>query len=250
MSTTNNDSVARVSVKPPPFWRKDVSAWFIQFEAQFNVANITDEKTKFFYILAALDPEIIAEVRDIASSPPSANPYDALKKRLLSIFTPTEEEKLQCLLTGVQLGDRLPSSLLREMRHLAGTNTTDKFIKVLFMQRLPAHCRTLLLTSQEPLDALADMADKLVRDQGSANCDAVRGVQSSEVASLANEITRLQEAVKNLTFKKRNRSPSPYKRGPSKSPTPMCWYHEKFGSNARRCTEPCQFQPKNANNRH
>jgi hypothetical protein len=39
--------------------------------------------------------------------------------------------------TELELGDKKPSQLLREMRMLAGTQVKDDFLKTIFIQRLP-----------------------------------------------------------------------------------------------------------------
>jgi len=44
--------VDKVSVKLPPFWAENPETWFVQVEAQFEIANITAEQTKFNYLAA------------------------------------------------------------------------------------------------------------------------------------------------------------------------------------------------------
>lgn len=47
--------VDRVSVKPPPFWKTETNLWFIQLEA---IANITNNITKYNYVISAIHTEI------------------------------------------------------------------------------------------------------------------------------------------------------------------------------------------------
>jgi hypothetical protein len=43
--------------------------WFAQSEAQFSLAGISSEKTKFHYVISQLEQRYAAEVEDIITSP-------------------------------------------------------------------------------------------------------------------------------------------------------------------------------------
>jgi hypothetical protein len=47
--------LARVSVKIPSVWRKNIQVWFVQIEAQFSTAGITNENTSI--VVLGTDPE-------------------------------------------------------------------------------------------------------------------------------------------------------------------------------------------------
>ncbi|GFY50003.1 retrovirus-related Pol polyprotein from transposon 297 [Trichonephila inaurata madagascariensis] len=82
-------SIARISVKVPPFWRANPEIWFSQMESQF--------------------PEELGIVGDIILNPPAVKPYAALRTRLCLQYAETEEQRLRGLISGMQLGDRTPS---------------------------------------------------------------------------------------------------------------------------------------------
>jgi hypothetical protein len=44
-------AVYRVVVRLPPFWTYRPVVWFAQAEAQFELAGITSERTKFNYVI-------------------------------------------------------------------------------------------------------------------------------------------------------------------------------------------------------
>ena len=58
-------AVHTVSLKLPPFWKKDPALWFHQVEAQFATKGISQHLIKYHYIVGSLAPEIAREVRDV-----------------------------------------------------------------------------------------------------------------------------------------------------------------------------------------
>ncbi|GFT16005.1 uncharacterized protein NPIL_527151 [Nephila pilipes] len=79
-------SIARVSIKVPPFCRENPEIWFSQMESQFVLAEITAEITKFHHVVSALQPEELGIVGDIILNPPAVKPYTALRNRLCSQY--------------------------------------------------------------------------------------------------------------------------------------------------------------------
>ena len=250
-------AVAAVSVKLPPFWPADPEVWFAQVEAQFTTRGITAQKTRFQYVISSLNPEIAMEVRDLLLKPPDDQPYDRLKAQLIKRTAASEQRKLQQLISGEELGDRKPTQLLRRMQQLLGdqlaTADGNSFLRELFLQRLPANVRMVLASADATmaLDKLADMADK-VMEVATPTVSAVSGTSaptsapSSEIQQLREEMARLTARIESLTTRSRRRSISRPRRPASPAPTTetqdsLCWYHTKFGENAKKCTEPCSW---------
>ncbi|GFV49072.1 hypothetical protein TNCV_3713561 [Trichonephila clavipes] len=61
--------------------------------------------------------------------PPHDDKYETLKNALLNRLTDIEESRLKELLTDMELGDRGPSNLLRQMKRLAVSSISDELIK-------------------------------------------------------------------------------------------------------------------------
>jgi hypothetical protein len=74
-------------MRHPPFWADQPDVWFAQAEAQFSLAGITTEQTKFHHVISQLDHRYAAEVRDIIS-PPQQDPYTSLRTALLDRLSP------------------------------------------------------------------------------------------------------------------------------------------------------------------
>ncbi|GFR23376.1 retrovirus-related Pol polyprotein from transposon 297-like Protein [Trichonephila clavata] len=95
--SAESSEINRVAVKPPPFWRNKPNLSFFQLEAQFDVANITQDQTKYNIVLSALDEHILDFIEYILSNPPTENKYIAHKSALLSRLTDSKEAKLKNL---------------------------------------------------------------------------------------------------------------------------------------------------------
>jgi hypothetical protein len=66
------------------FWAERPAVWLSQAEAQFNVAGISNKKTKFYHVISKLDHEYAAEVENIMTYPPQKDPYTRLRSELLN----------------------------------------------------------------------------------------------------------------------------------------------------------------------
>ncbi|GBL92788.1 hypothetical protein AVEN_4501-1 [Araneus ventricosus] len=106
---------SRVAVRVPAIWANNVKMYFAKIEANFMIAGIVREQTKFDTLVAALDPQTLTHVNDLLYSPPTDNRFTGLKSRLLSEFKVSENKKVKALLEDLDLEDRKPSSLLRQM---------------------------------------------------------------------------------------------------------------------------------------
>ena len=121
-------TVTAVALKLPPFWPTDPTIWFAQVEAQFSIQNITQQKTRFHYVIAALDPEVAVEVRDLVLHPPNDVPYNKLRSELIKRMEASEQRRLQQLLTAEELEDRKPTQLLQHMQQLLGDSGPHQIV--------------------------------------------------------------------------------------------------------------------------
>jgi hypothetical protein len=73
-NATQSTEISRVAVRLPPFWPERPDVWFSQADAQFSLAGITNETTKFHHVISQLDQRYAEEVDDLITSPPSETP--------------------------------------------------------------------------------------------------------------------------------------------------------------------------------
>ncbi|KAJ8386886.1 hypothetical protein AAFF_G00164830 [Aldrovandia affinis] len=74
-----------VALKLPEFWQEHAAVWFAQAEAQFALRGITQEDTKYFYVVAALNSSTASRVLSLLQDPPEDDKYLALKQLLLRL---------------------------------------------------------------------------------------------------------------------------------------------------------------------
>lgn len=92
-----------MEVKLPSFWVQDVLLWFIHAESVSHKNRIATQSTVYHDVLTALHPTVIAQVRSIVPCPPAKNPYNELKRVLLSCATASTPKRLAELQTPSQL---------------------------------------------------------------------------------------------------------------------------------------------------
>lgn len=253
--------IARIAIKIPPFWPDEPALWFAQLESQFVLANITSDSTKYHHVSSCLEQQYAKEVKDFINNPPTENRYESFKKLLIKRLSASQEKKVLQLVNHEELGDRKPSQFLRDLRTLAGATVTDKFLATLWSDRLPQSIRTVIATQNVPLDELAELADKVFEIVPST--PQVAAVNNSgHLVELAKIVTELKQEVASLrsqvqsTQQVRHRSRSGNRkyfnrnrsRSPSKPRNPdVCWYHDRFGDRATKCTTPCNYSTKAGN---
>ena len=59
-------------LKLPEFWPENLEMWFIRVEAQLRSRSVTQDQTKFDYVVATLDNPTAAEVKAVLLPPPPA----------------------------------------------------------------------------------------------------------------------------------------------------------------------------------
>lgn len=246
------------NVRIPAFWRVNPTLWFTQVEAQFHINGIRSDNSKFNAVVGYLDPEILNEVSDLVQAPPDKDKYTSFKKQLIARFSESKERQLNRLMTGLELGDRRPSSFLREMRRLSGENFPDEMLTTLWMSRMPGHIRGILSAKLGiPLNTLAEIADRILENtSGPGVCSTTATLQEEPSNDLHRRVKKIEDSLVHLTNKisalavsqgkpQRQRSRSrPRSSSTSQENTGLCFYHKKFGIGAKKCLNPCSYEEK------
>lgn len=266
-----------LSLRVPPFWRDKPRLWFITFEAATRDVK-KSEAQRAQMVIAQLEKEDIEQICDLLYNPPADHQYTAIKERLISVYEESDSKQLQKLLSDMDLGDQKPSQLLRRMRSLAHKKVPDDTLRLMWMNLLPAHVRSVLVVSdtiskETALEELAKLADKMMEQTSEISAVSVASTSTQQsrdepvgIQNLVEEIRKLHLEIAELkTYRhsRHDRSRTPprryYGRNPrnsyrarsssrsrSRSSTPAppsthCFYHRRFGKNARHCTTPCNY---------
>ncbi|KPU81830.1 uncharacterized protein Dana_GF26653 [Drosophila ananassae] len=241
--------INRVAVKIPPFWTEHPELWLSQIEAQFVLAGITTDDTKFNTILASIEAPVLARIADAIVNQPGTGNYENLKSCILERFCESEQKKIQKLISETDLGAKRPTQLLNELNALAANKVDETFLKALWLQRLPTQVQAILQASDARLADLAKLADKVMEVGDFHHIRTVNAKLAPPSSTVFDErLDRIEQQI-NALFKNRYRkNSSPTLTDRNSVPTSgLCWYHSKFGNAVKKCRQPCSFfsEPKN-----
>lgn len=106
ISEDKNIRIDRVAITSPKLW-------FSHLEAQLATGGITTDETKYYYVVAALDEQMLKLVSDIVERPQALNKYQTIRDNLIKSLSESETQQLHNLLPGMELGDRKPSQFVK-----------------------------------------------------------------------------------------------------------------------------------------
>ncbi|XP_029159095.1 uncharacterized protein LOC114931282 [Nylanderia fulva] len=222
------------------------------------------DTTKFRYVATQLSGEALRSVSDLVINPPAQNKYESIKRRVMSAYDEGNEARLRRLLRGHEMRDEKPTAYLHRLRALAGDQCGDAIIRSLLFEQLPEAARTILAISDTSnLQRLAEMADKAldamrrmvtathIVPAKSLNTQTISGTLSALEESLNALTLQVSKMQKQLDRNKRfRRSRSKGRGNQPRALTPanthsnkpeFCYYHNRFGANARKCQNPCTW---------
>lgn len=258
-------NVAAIGVKVPPFWPHKPSLWFVNLEAQYALANITADSTKYAHLISCLDAKYAAEVEDIIINPPMNGKYDKLKAEIIRRLSISQEQRIRQLLSQEEVGDRKPTQFLRHLRSLAGSDIKYDFLRSLWVNRLPSYIQAIIATQDKlDLDEVARLADKVSEvmppqpqsfvastSAGTASTSTAAVVDisdiSKQIAELTRQVAALQASQNRSRSRSRGRGNYYQVRQRIRSANGYCWYHATFQQKAQKCRSPCKFQRQAGN---
>lgn len=275
---TTNPIMHGLKLAVPQFTELRPEVWFAVFESALECKQLTSDEARYCQLIPRLPKDILQIIEPILINPPKEGKYVSVKELILKETRPTPKQTIDQLCSRVELGDRKPSVLLREMRIIAGPNVSETLLSELWLRSLPPPVQMMVAVLQgRPLDELAAAADSVAERWDTSNSTAslpfvnntsvnhsedaeinairkdVEALRVSnthkshealmdELATLRKELTELRTRTKQSSFQdKRRPNRSRDSRGYAQTGE-LCWYHEEFGRRARKCTSPCALR--------
>lgn len=235
-----DQQINSVSIKLPEFWTKSPEVWFARVEAQFNTKNITQDQTRYDYVVSSLDINTAEEIQSLLVNPPQLDKYGSLKKALTKTFGKSQTQKDTELLNLNGLGDKRPTALLRKINALNDDPVTLK--RALFLMNLPPDIRGILAGHNiaDP-EELAEAADRIWETRMSG----VQHISSPPFliypqhdVTTTPPLPQSEETVAAIKTVRQRGQPLQHS---GSTPNSICYYHQRFGPDARRCQDGCKF---------
>lgn len=253
---TGCESVAAITVtdKLPQFWTDSPRLWFAQFEA-IIAPQKQGEDYKYNMVISKLPKEVVHQVSDILTNPPSENKYSTIKERLINCYEESEHRRFHRLLSEMDLGDQKPSQLLRKMKEAGCGKINDDTIRLLWLRQLPASLTAILsVTNNISLENLSELADKIYENltynkkntqETAVDINLVTNI-SSQLEAMRIEINALRSIRENQPMQrsKYQTRHAPHFRSRSRhrnSHNGLCYFHNRFKQDAYKCNKPCSW---------
>ena len=200
---TSSPEVYRVAVWLPTFWPDQPAIWFAQAEAQFELAAITCQRTKFNYVVSQLNQQQAAEVEDIITTPPEDEPYDRLKAELVRWLSTSRKQHVWQLLSHEEMGDWKPSHFLQHLKGLA-PDIPDDFLRTIWASRLPPQVQAILAGQTGGcLESVSHLVDKICEVTTQPTTASISPAAPNNTASLL-ECIELSRQIASLRVQQTN----------------------------------------------
>jgi hypothetical protein len=247
-----NQHVAHVAFKIHNFWPHNPDNWFRQLESKFRICNISTSSTKFDHLLMALPTEVCSNIteslKDIDEA--AAEAYGQLKALLVSRYTKACWARAFKLLKYPEIGDMIPTELMRQMKALLPTDDRPgTTFMSMFILGLSSHMRDHLIAKDfKDCTMMAEYPDLLYSSGASSTIAAV----NTEYETAINAIFSGGHRELSPHDRRRERC-SPSRQGCSRRMTPglykedsdICYFHTTHGDKARKCKPGCLWTAGN-----
>ena len=262
--------------------------WFLMIETSFPERKLVASRDKFNFILPLVPTEIIAKLSftiKTTTSPSCDDPYNTFKSALLLDTMPTKSELFNQYFKTQTLGNVLPSKFLAkcisDLENLqTGSSKDESTLRHFFLSALPIQTQQILsILTTASIQELALSADRMAEVTQAPNISVASispkvadlfntTEMTNAIVTLTNKINSLESQMQsnqknynhnhnsNFRSRPRNYSPSFQTRNNSRSHSrshsthnkKICYFHYKFGDQAKLCNLGCEHtEHKNSN---
>ena len=219
-----------VSIQLPVFTRSSPKSWFTIIEANFHVRGVSTPDTKYWHAVSKLDADTLEEIQEFLATDRGKDPYQELKEHLCEVFEPTQQQKLDQFLSTTVMGEKRPSAFLRELERMVAGIPVSQIVRRVFTRSLLPRIAT----------AIAGNTNSTIKEIGKAADQAWDEVSGKPVT-----ITQTVAAISRDSGRgKGGRQRGGPRRSGSRPPANqsqqrLCYFHERWGDDAKRCISTC-----------
>lgn len=244
----------------PKLDSQHADVWFTALDYWFRASGVVEDDQKFEIVMSAIGTSGLMQMQHTLTDEPPVAKYQWARQRITAHFADSEQRRLNRLLSEMPLGDRRPSELYNEMRRVAGNVLGEAALKGLWATRLPEAARAVVAASTGTAAEFTRIADSIV---DALTPRAIQQITSpaplNELNELRAEIAELRRSLAKRPQRGRSRSRGnnngggnegqPRVRTPARTnndsnqnnDSVLCWYHQRYGRDARNCREPCRY---------
>ena len=122
-----------LQLRPPVLHANDDALLSTPADAQL-IRTVSSSKTKFYHAVAVLGlnpvlpQDVASQIFDLIRAPPSTEPYEVLRERLIKLYTLQDYQRFKAMVFLPLSGDQKPSHLMNRMlAHLLQRPTAHTF---------------------------------------------------------------------------------------------------------------------------
>lgn len=246
----------------------NVQIYFISLEFWFEASNVTVDNKKYCSVMAQIPLNDLCAIQTEIGTIPVDDKYNHIKPIIIAFYTDSQQKRFREAINEVQLGDSKPSKLYQKLKNLVSDSLTDTALINLWAARLPemAHAAVIQMRDSPIRDRLAaadalvesirlrTIGDRSIHETVSqppvmAETTKTTPTAPAEISLLEKLSNQIEEIERRLNNDRRSSKPinvSKFReRSESRTVHPNCWFHWKFGAEAKHCREPCNFQAAN-----
>lgn len=235
-------SVASVAVKLPPFTIKTPGVWFRRAEAKFRLSGITQSTTMADHTLSAMTESTAELIQAWLADQPDHLLYEDLKDYILKRFCLPVSERAQRVLrlADQPLGDNTARERWEEIQSLLNLPSKDgktqrvSLEREIFLQSLPTEVRQNLPQAHEMTTENLIVTTEKLMDAHRASRQRTPAFQISD-----------QNADVCAAAPRQQRRSRPVQTPPEGKDGELCYYHVRFGDDAKKCRPHCPRYSKN-----
>ena len=243
------------------FTKENPQAWFTYFNSLCDRNGLLNNQAKIDALVPRLDSNTFLSVQPMLDGTHS---FGDIKDFLVNKFARPLDQQLQELLQLPSLGDLKPSDFLEQARSaVSGDDMSDAVLCEILMMKLPTEVQTTLsVILGSPLNEFAAAADTAMRrfsaplvssinsstPRFSQNNHDVRPLNIEKPHNLPHSSSIRHNRPRHNFIPSRDFGGNKFrscKPGFYRDSNQLCFYHARFGRNARKCVTPCNWKQRN-----